>query len=181
MKKYFLVMMMVASFIACKKGDTGPEGPAGPQGSPNVKYSDWFKPNAYILTTIFSVKNFTYEKSVPEITQPILDSGLVIVFAKLLGYNPSIWPANQVAQMPISLTYLQSGATMTDSWSALTAPQKLTIRFVNDKNEYNVIATAHQFRYVIVPGGSKIAGRSTIGNYEQMSYSELCRHFGIPE
>jgi len=187
MKKFFLVLIVATVFVACKKGDVGPQGPEGPagpqgpQGSPNVKYSTWFTPNAYTLTTVFGVKNFTYEKSAPEITQPILDSGLVIVFGKLLGYTPSVWPTNQVSQLPISLTYVQSGSTMTDTWSALTAPQKLTIRFVNDKNDYNVIATAHQFRYVIVPGGVKISGRAAEGNYQQMSYSELCTLFGIPE
>ncbi len=187
MKKYLLVLIVAAAFGACKKGDVGPQGPEGPagaqgpQGSPNVKYSDWFTPNAYTLTTVFGIKHFTYQKTVPEITQPILDSGMVIVFGKLLGYTPSVWPTNQVSQMPIALTYVQSGSTMTDTWSALTAPQKLTIRFVNDKNEYNVIATAHQFRYLIVPGGSKISGRAAGADYQQMSYREICSLFRIPE
>lgn len=187
MKKYFFLLIVATIFVACKKGDVGPQGPEGPtgpqgpQGAPNVKYSAWFTPNAYTLTTLFGIKHFTYDKNVPEITQPILDSGLVIVFGKLLGYNPTIWPTSQVSQLPIALTYVQSGSTMTDTWSALTAPQKLTIRFVNDKNEYNAIATAHQFRYIIVPGGSKISGRSAAGNFEQMSYSEICSLFQIPE
>lgn len=178
MKNYFLVLIVATVFMACKKGEVGPQGPPG---SANVKYSDWFTANSFTLNTVFGMKNFTYVKNAPEITQPILDSGLVLVFGKLLGYVVSVWPTTQVSQLPISLTYMQSGSTMTDTWSALTAPEKLTIRFVNDKNEYNTIATTHQFRYVVIPGGSKIAGRSATGNYEQMSYSEICNLFQIPE
>lgn len=176
--KTVMLLAGIAFFTACKKGDTGPQGAPG---TANVKYSDWFKPDAYTSTTLFGIKNFTYDKTAPDITQEVLDSGMVIVFGKLLGYNQTIWPTTQVSQLPISLTYVQAGATNTDTWSALTAPQKLTIRFVNDKNGYNAIATAHLFRYVIIPGGSKIAARSSAVNYQQMSYGEICKLLKIAE
>ncbi len=169
-----MLLLFITFLISCKKGDEGPPGTA------NVKYSDWFTPNAYTSATIHGIKHFTYEKDAPEITQFVLDSGVVIVFGKLLGYNTNVWPAGQVSQMPIALTYFQSGSTMTDTWSALTTPQKLKIRFLNDRNEYNVIATTHQFRYVIVPGGTKVSGRRA-ANYQQMSYSEICALLQITE
>lgn len=171
----FLYMLaLVMTVLSCKKGDTGP---AGPPGTANVQYSDWFTPNPYIKDTIFGIWGHKYNKAAPGITQQVLDSGTVLTFGKLLGYNQSVWPANVVQQLPIQLTYRQSGATMTDTWSARASPGNLQIRFVNDHNEYNVISNTHQFRYIIIPGGKPLAG----GRVAQRSYEEICREYGIPE
>lgn len=176
--KTILLVTGIVLLNACKKGDTGPQGAPG---TANVKYSEWFQPEAYGFTTLYGIRNFSYDKVAPEITQQVLDSGMVLVFGRLLGYNATVWPANQVSQLPISLTYIQAGATNADTWSALTAPQKLTIRFVNDKNYYTTVATTHLFRYIILPGGSKISARRAAPDYRQMSYGELCASLQIPE
>lgn len=174
-------LVLVLFMENCKKGDTGPQGPAGPQGpqgpvgAPDVTYSDWFTPTPWIKDTVFGIWGFKYNKPAPAITQPILDSGVVLVYGKLLGYNPSVWPTNQVAQLPILITYKQSGNTQTDTWSALASAGNLRIRFVNNTNEYNVIATQHQFRYVIIPGGKKGA------RVAQLTYEELCNTYHIPQ
>jgi hypothetical protein len=183
--------------FSCKKGDTGPAGPAG---TANVIYSSWFTPNAYTKDTVFGVWGFNYNKAAADITQQVLDSGTVITYGRLLGYNALVWPATQVAQLPISLTYVQ-GSTMTDTWSALATAGILRIRFVNDKNYWTSISTAHQFRYLIIPGGQKSTattsvrgvvsgtGRQLSGaeisdiaqNYRKMSYAEVCQRLGVPE
>lgn len=177
MKTYLILLLVIVSFVACKKGENGDQGPPG---TANVLYSEWFTPDAYTSTMVFGMRNFTYEKAVPEITTTILDSGMVIVFGKLLGYVPSVWPANQVSQLPISLTYNQGGVT-TDTWSALCSPQKITIRFVNDQNIYLNIATGHLFRYLIVPGGTETSGRRSVTDYQHMSYRDICAMYNIPE
>lgn len=170
---YFIsgVVIATALLTSCKKGDVGPQGEPG---TANVSYSPWFTPNAYKKDTVFGIWGYNYMKAAPEITQQLIDSGAVFTFAKLVGYNVSIWPTNQVAQMPISLTYV-SGQTMTDTWSALASPGNLKIRFVNDKNYWTSIATQHQFRYIIVPGG-RATGRSA-----PLTYSEICAKYNIPE
>lgn len=171
--------LLTTALYSCKKGDTGPAGPPGPQGppgTPNVIYGEWFTPSPYIKDTIFGIWGFNYNKAVASITQSVLDSGAVLVYGKLLGYNPTVWPANRVSQLPISLTYKQSGNTNEDTWSGLASPGNLRIRFVNDHNEYNVIATQHQFRYIIIPGGKKDGVRMA-----QRSYEDICRTYGIPE
>ena len=174
--------LVTTALYSCKKGDQGPAGPAGPAGpqgvpgTPNVIYGDWFTPNAYKKDTIFGIYGFNFDKPVAAITQPILDSGAVLVYGKLLGYTPSVWPASQVSQLPISLTYKQSGNTQEDTWSGHASPGNLRIRFVNDHNEYNAIATQHRFRYIIIPGGKKEGARLA-----QRSYEEICRTYGIAE
>lgn len=165
------IAIATALLTSCKKGDVGPQGEPG---TANVIYSPWFTPSPYKKDTVFGIWGYNYNKAAPEITQQLLDSGAVFTFAKLLGYNVSIWPKSQVAQMPVSLTYI-SGQTMTDTWSALPSPGNLKIRMVNDRNYWTSISTDHQFRYVIVPGGHA-TGRSA-----PLSYSEFCKKYNIPE
>jgi hypothetical protein len=165
------VIVGIGLLTSCKKGDTGPQGEPG---TANVIYSPWFTPNAYKKDTIFGNWGFSYNQAAPQITQQMIDSGAVFTFAKLLGYNPAIWPASQVSLMPISITF-SSGGLMTDTWSAYASPGNLKIRMINDHNYWSSIATTHQFRYIIVPGGQK-TGRSA-----PLSYSELCLKYNIPE
>lgn len=191
-KTFLFLLVLTATVTSCKKGDTGPAGTA------NVIYSDWFKPASYTKDTIFGIYGFSYTQSAPEITQQVVDTGTVIVYGKLLGYNPAIWPTTQIAQLPISLTYVQ-GSTMTDTWSPLVSPGKVKIRFINDKNYYGNIATTHQFRYIIIPGAKHVSttsvtpeartGRSSsldaatldvVDNYTHMSYDEVCDKLKIP-
>lgn len=175
MKKYFLVAviaMAVVFFVAgCKKGDTGPQGPTG---NANVMYSEWFKPATYKKDTVFGIWGFNYTHSDPAITQAMLDSGAVLTFGKMHGYNPAVWPAGQVGQLPITITY-QQGGVQNDTWRALARPGTLRIRFENDHNIYNSISTAHEFRYIIIPGGVPT------GRVARLSYEELCRRYNIPE
>lgn len=177
---FVMIFAAVVLFASCKKGDVGPQGPQGPQGeqgvpgTPNVIYSEWFTPTPWKKDTVFGVWGFNYSKPAPGITQQVLDSGTVLTFGKLLGYNQAIWPTTQVSQLPINLTYYQ-GSFMTDTWSAYATAGNLRIKFVNDKNYYTTIGNTHKFRYIIIPGG-KPEGRS-----RPLSYEEICRKYQIPE
>lgn len=205
-KPAILSVVFFASLLlllqACKKGDTGDPRKDGKDGAANVIYSAWFKPDVYIKDTVFSVWGFKYNKSAPDITQSMLDSGTIITYGKLLGYNTLVWPTTQVATLPILLTYNSGGSVTTDTWSALATVGNLRIRFVNDKNTYNTIANAHEFRYIIIPPGKKatlsvrrsgdgfvpavstvsdFSVRKIITDYEHMTYGEVCRLLNIPE
>jgi hypothetical protein len=171
----FLVVIVSFPIVSCKKGDTGP---AGPKGTANVIYSSWFTPATYKKDTIFGTYGFSYNEATADITQKILDSGTVITFGKLNGYNPVIWPTDQVSQLPISLTYLSGTAANIDTWSALLSIGNLKIRLVSSLNAYGSISNAHQFRYVIIPGGTKSAVASVNPG---MSYGEICQRLGVPE
>ena len=65
-------------------------------------------------------------------------------------------PGANLVPLPVTLTYVQ-GTTMTDTWRGIASAGNLRIRFVNDHNYWTSISTAHQFRYVVIPGGVKSA------------------------
>ena len=182
---FFLIALLA---LSCKKGDTGP---AGATGTANVIYSDWFTPASYKKDTVFGSYGFNYDTAVAGITQPIVDSGTVIVFGKLDGYITNVWPTAQVAALPIIITYMDGSTPNIDTWSALVTTGNLRIRLVSSLNAYGSISHAHQFRYIIIPGGTKATASVTPGqvtgrgnvllNYSHMSYEAVCQQLGVPQ
>jgi hypothetical protein len=207
---FFLPFVLALVLNSCSKGDQGPAGPAGPTGatgaqgptgSANVVYSQWFTPPSYIKDTIFGVYGFIYNKATTDITQAVLDSGMVLTYGKLDGYTTAIWPSSQVGQLPITVTYQEGATTYVDTWQAFATLGNLTIQFQDDLDLYGSISNAHQFRYIIIPGGKKStvasvksgiyysngrqldanAVNGVIRNYQHMSYAQVCQRLGIDE
>ena len=198
-----LIVVSLISLSCSEDGPAGPSGPAGAAGVPgptgatgatgatgtaNVIYGEWFTPATYETTTIFGTKHFAHTVTVPEFTQEVLDSGAVLVYAKLHGYNPLIWPRDQVGQLPITVTYLNGAVSVYDTWSAFAAVGTLKIDFVNSDNIYANISNAHQFRYIVIPGGvaASAGGRvapsdEALARLRAMSYEEAMAVLGIPE
>jgi hypothetical protein len=180
-------MMLVASSCG-KNGNPGPQGPIGPTGTTgaagptgatgtaNVIYSDWFTPASYAQTTVFGTIHFDADKAAPKITQAILDSGTVVVYGKLDGYTQTIWPTNQVGQLPIAITYMNGTTQNIDTWSSLITLGNVRIDLASSSNAYGAISNAHQFRYVIIPGGVH-----TLGSINPKNYNEIKQAFHLPD
>lgn len=171
-----ITLSLVATllFNGCGDDSTGPRT--------DVIYSEWFSAPAWDTATIFGIRNFSYTRAAPEITQAVLDNGVVLTYAKLLGYTPQVWPTDRVAQLPVAITYVQ-GNTQVDSWSAQAAPGNLRISFTNNNNIYQTVNTAHQFRYVIIRGGVPVSAAVSPGMNlaHELSYDEISRRYGIPD
>jgi hypothetical protein len=162
------------------KGATGPTGPQGPAGTTgtvgatgttgtaNVIYSDWTTPPSYKKDTVFGTYHLYADIPASKITQAILDNGTVLVFGKLDGYVSTVWPTAQVSPLPILISYQLGGITYTDTWSALVTLGNVRIDFVDDQNYYNSVSNAHQFRYIIIPGGVHTLSSINPKNYNQV-------------
>jgi len=180
-----LVFFSAIIISSCSKGSAGPAGPQGTTGTANVIYSAWFTPSTYTKDTVFGTYGFYFNQAAPEITQQVLDSSVVITYGKLDGYVASIWPTTQVAPLPIVITYMNGANANIDTWSALLTPGNVEIQLQSSTNAYGGISNAHKFRYVIIPGGVAAArpalGSTSIPDYANMSYQQLCSTFNIPE
>ncbi len=217
LRNFILLFLSLSLFMAgCQKGDNGtpgadgpagPAGPAGPQGvkgdsgTANVYYSDWFTPSPYTKDTVFNLYHFYFNQPAASITQKVIDSGSVLVYGKLDGYNTAIWPTAQVSVLPIIVQYKFSstGITYSDTWSSFLTAGNLQIDFVDADNYYSSISTSHMFRYIVIPGGVKVTsaakvekqgstetntagtGISTVRDWKRMSYQEVCEALNIPE
>ncbi len=175
-------------------GPTGPVGPAGPAGTngtagatgatgatgtANVIYSAWVTPAAYVKTTVFGTTYFSYDIAASKITQAILDQGTVIVYGKLNGYNPAIWPTDQVSALPIVITYMSGTTANIDTWAARDTIGSVRISLTSSTNAYGSISNAHQFRYIIIPGATLTAAINHHVNFN--NYNEAKRAFNLPD
>jgi len=147
-----------ATGAAGNNGTAGATGATGATGSANVIYSDWYTPATYTKTTVFGTIHFYADKAASGITQAILDKGTVLVYGKLNGYNPVIWPTDQVSVLPIEITYMSGTTPNTDSWSSLCTVGNVRVDLTSSLNAYGSISNAHQFRYVIIPGSVHTLG-----------------------
>jgi len=135
------------------------------KGTANVIYSDWITPTTYAKDTVFGTVHFDANITASAITQVVLDKGSVIVYGKLDGYNPVIWPTNQVSSLPIVITYMNGSAANLDTWSDNVTLGNIQIDLTSSLNAYGSISNAHQFRYIIIPGGVHTLGAVNPQNY----------------
>jgi hypothetical protein len=195
---YLLLLAIAFMLLSASCGKDGAVGPAGPQGSQgpagtagingtagtngvkgstgvtgatgtaNVIYSDWVTPVTYTTSTVFGTYHFYADIAASKITQAILDNGTVLVYGKLNGYNPVVWPSNQVSILPIEITYMSGSTQNIDSWSGLCTLGNIRIDLASSSNAYSSISNAHSFRYVIIPGGVHTLGSINPKNYDQV-------------
>ena len=166
--------------LSCQKGDTGPQGPAGPQGpqgnqgasgtAANVIYSDWLTVTAgewkdTVMTNITAAKRII--KIASKLTQPILDSGVILVYLK----DPII---NTIYQLP-----LQYNINPVRIHNYIPRVGSFIFYEYSTDGTGGAASTINQYRYVIIPGLVRTTGR--VMNWNQMSYAEVCRILEIPE
>ena len=157
-------------------GQDGTNGTDGQDGNANVFSSDWFKPSSYILSTGFGgIYLLDHDHAAPEITQEIIDTGVVLVYGKLNGYISSVWPTDLVSLLPIILTYSVSPSNI-DTFSALLSAGNIKIRFTNNNNAYSSVSTNHFFRYVVIPSSAS-SGR--IADFSRKSLEDDLANAGI--
>ncbi len=140
----------------------------GLRGTANVYYSDWFTPATYAKDTIFGTAHFDANIAASLITQNIIDKGSVFVFAKLNGYNPVIWPTDQVSSLPILINYMSGTTPDLDTWSDNVTVGNIQIDLTSSINAYGSISNAHQFRYIIIPGGIHATSSVNLKNYQEV-------------
>lgn len=197
---FFMVILLI-TFTACSgddgamgpQGERGEQGPQGPQGetgqdgaqgetgTANVIYSEWFD-TQFSNNIEESSSNFTI--NAPQIDDAIINSGVVLVYAKRNVVTES-GLAPQVYQLPFVI-----GGTRQQSYYFTYVEGKITI-IVMANEEGEEVGAANfitQYRYVIIPGGTQVAGKSATAtpknsskDYSKMSYEEIAKLFNIKD
>ncbi len=141
-------------------GAVGQTGTTGTTGSANVIYSTW--------TNIPLTAEGTYfvgEVIVPQITQEILDRGLILVYFEIsTGSFSGVYQCN----------YFDPGFSPARYFVAYHRLAKIKLD--------TSISANQRIRYIIIPGGVP-AGRGTTPrlDYKTMTYSQVCKSLNIPE
>jgi hypothetical protein len=141
-------------------GATGATGPQGPAGTANVLYTPWITPTNWTLYAGYGGQNIVeHVENIPAITNAIYQNGTVLCFGDLEDYVSTIWPSGQVGQLPITVVFKYNGAVTTDTWQTVYNVGSSTIQMYDTENnftQYSFISS--RFRWVIIPGGSSVAG-----------------------
>lgn len=176
-----LFLVMGISITSCKKGDmgdtgpigeTGAAGPAGAQGeqgvqgengNANVIASDWLDTDFDDEATTFT----DFDIEIPNLTRSEIDESAILVY---FNDTFTIHPAPYVTRFR---AFNQSLRDNSDGGYDLI----LTGRTM-DGNAYT-FDWMEEFRYVIIPQGVSVSGKSAGIDYNKMSYEEVMDHFGL--
>ncbi|MGB7392941.1 MAG: hypothetical protein WA913_00970 [Pricia sp.] len=151
------------------QGEQGEQGEQGATGTANVIYSDWIA--AEFETDIADgFDNFSI--SAPEVTQEVLDTAVLLVFA-----NSN---SNTIFQLPISF-HLN---LRENYWFRVLnlGSINLGVEGIDGNNAIGNPFLNNEFRYVIIPGGVSASGKGEHSvNYAKLSYQEIIEMFDIPK
>ena len=160
-----------------EQGEQGEQGPKGNTGTANVIYSDWID-SGFDDNITDDFDGFLIDA--PKVTQEIIDTGVVLVYAK----------SNTNVYFTLPVTFYQG---LNESYFVrINSPGSINIG-VQGVEGNNVIGEPflnNQFRYVIIPAGvpadtggpgSLDSSKAAALNYSKMSYEEIAERFNIPD
>ncbi|WP_273568791.1 collagen-like triple helix repeat-containing protein [Maribacter halichondriae] len=184
-KRFFSFLLVASLIYACTKdGPIGPIGPQGPTGadgldglngatgekgetgSVNIIYSLWYEADWGIVNDDYA----EFFIDAPEITQEIIDTGLVLAYGKTTGGQFSLLPTTRFNTSTIE-SYLV----------AVDEPGTLKIMIRETNNQVLGTPELSMFRYVVIPYGMPVSGKSATIDFSKMTYEEIAAHFDIPD
>ncbi|WP_271784867.1 collagen-like triple helix repeat-containing protein [Aquimarina algiphila] len=202
--RLLMVLMVSASIFSCSDGEDGAIGPAGPAGvdgtdgvdgqdgtpgTANVIFSDWIQQGFGDEPIEQANESFDIEAS--EITQKVLDQGVVLIFGRNLT-TVAEEVIVTVYQLPYTFSF-NSGNKQIEFRHSITPPTgnkaigviKIRARELNGNDLEDDVTLLDEYRYVIIPGGAPVApsssGKSSNVDYSKMSYEEIKAQFNISE
>lgn len=182
-------------------GTPGATGPQGPTGTANVIYSAW-KPAAANWNNI--TRDNTTSKSsfilAPEVTQTVIDSALIMVYARFAGGDTLTFslPHTSYAGSAVSTISAQAQLETTEpigytpvpsapavaAGAAVPAANQARIRlfrFTHDNSASVAVSAGGTYRYIIVPGGIAAAASANSKGLNWQDYSSVKRYFNLPD
>ena len=170
---YLIFAFLMLFFSGCSTdGPIGPEGPQGPAGqngqNATVYYSEWFSPSSWSGSS----GDWYFEASAPDLTQDIVEKGVVLGYVWLEG---DIYP-NAVRPLP--------AYALGANWDFLVY-QYGSIVFNSDLKS-QPSTSGNKFRFVAIPGTTPALKSASlkykgVEELRNMSYQEVCKLFNIPE
>jgi hypothetical protein len=151
------------SIVSCKKGDTGPAGPAGAAGPDSVIHSTWIPLSMTLQVDANNDSSYTQSITALNITQEIIDSGVVLSYIENLFVNDgSIVDVSDYGGGYLDVTY--------------------NVGVINITSYFGDLSGAY-YRYVIIPG-SILATNSVLKGYtkqqlKSVDYATITKALGI--
>ena len=149
-------------------GATGATGAQGPAGTANVIYSAWIASN-WVSDSYFGRMAQRFDITAPQLTQDIIDKGLVLTYWKPAG--------NTTAIIPIPASFGDSDED--EFYPVYTANRVRIFHFKKAGGYIGAIPSTNVFRYIVIPGGVLASGRKASINYK--NYNEVKAAYNLPD
>ncbi len=168
--KYVFFALMLVFVTSCSKD--GEQGPAGADGNANVISSGWVpydSANWSSSTSEFGITYRNYPVTVSEITQDVVDNGVVLVYTRFF---------TDTYVLPFTDKIVGGGENQVLSFRLNLGALTIKMRNVSgsgDPGTFSGNETSNQYRYIIIPSGTNKTGVDfTIMSYQQvMDYFDL--------
>lgn len=193
-KAFFLTVMSVALIVSCSPedgedgavgpqgpqgeqgvaGPTGPQGEQGEQGDPgtaNVMYSDWIASEFGGLAAAEESDQLLVSFGSGEFNNA---NDVLLVY----GRREINVISNEVYQLPFEL--ISQNEIYRYRLSQGSGFIALYAEALTTDGGTNVFTYFDDFRYVLIPGGVSISGKSNI-DFTKMGYEQVIEYFNIPE
>lgn len=166
-------------------GAQGPAGAAGAQGVPgtvNVMYSAWtgFVEATWAAPINEFGKNVRYYPiPVTQVTDSIINTGVVLVYLRVPSTNivPSLLPQTFYSFTQTGNQYM--------GFNLLAGQIKIKFFNIDNTNDPGSFGSLVEYRYVIIPGGVKITGRSLAtgesSRLDYKDYNSVKTYFNLPD
>lgn len=180
--KFVLLAFLVAFSFSCSPedgndgapGPTGPAGSDGQDGNANVISSGWIEFDTAVwtpLTDEFGIDYRNYPITVSEISQDIVDNGVVLVYTRFVISN------TDTLMLPFSTNI--TGGEQTLSFEIELNDLTIKMRNVSGSGDPGIFGGPGiaEYRYIIIPASS--SGKTSNLNYSKMTYEEVMNHFNL--
>ena len=140
------------------------------KGTANVMYSAWSTLDSSVRDTTIDGSDLQIgDLNAPQITQKVIDEGVVNVYMKFWG-----------DVYPLPYTSYAGGAANTVDFLPRLNLIYLT-RFTHDNSASVGFSSSLDFRYVIIPGGQAAKSKLTKEEIKQLPYEKLNKLFSFQE
>lgn len=172
-----------------------PKGPATLNSG--IKGSEWFAPDASgnggweELTIVTGGRYYRMEMPAPDISHQEIENSVILVYAKLTGYDESELEPDKVILLPATV-YRKLTLPSVDEWSVGVSSGRISVRLQNSQNYYpgGKPDKGHSFRYIIIPKatawvtGQKPETQNPLSRYSEselrsLSYDQICETAGL--
>ena len=159
--KMFLVLMLISAFSCTKEGKQGEPGINGVDGNANVK-------TIMVWDVSWSYSSPSYQTTIPhnDITQDLVDRGVVLVYARL----------NSGAYNQLPTTFYQSSSYST-SIEVASIAGSVTLFWTDSDLSQPSYPAINDFKIVLIPSAAKIAKPYV----DYSNYEEVKASFGIKD
>ncbi|MBQ0732774.1 hypothetical protein [Aquimarina celericrescens] len=158
-----------------EQGPAGQDGQDGQDGNANVIVSEWFGPDGQVIINNSYTIYTEFERDITDIDPDILNTGTILVYARLSNFVPEVWPAGHVALLPITV----SASVQDHHYTYYFSDTNLKIRVRRDPLEEQLFSPSSRFRYMIIPAGNTRSSEAQAIDFHKMTYSEVMDHFGL--